>query len=42
MDNIKYTIETLDDINIHEGLTKEQIDSFEKKEKDCLDAFDAI
>jgi hypothetical protein len=42
MDNIKYTIETLDDINIHEGLTKEQIDSFEKKEKDCLDAFKAI
>ena len=42
MDNIKYTIETLDDINIHEGLTKEQIDSFEKKEKDCLDAFEAI
>lgn len=42
METIKYTIETLDDINIHEGLTKEQIDSFEKKEKDCLDAFKAI
>ena len=26
----------------HEGLTKEQITSFEKKEKDCLDAFEAI
>lgn len=42
METIKYTIETLVDINIHEGLTKEQIDSFEKKEKDCLDAFETI
>ena len=42
METIKYTIETLDDINIHEGLTKEQIDSFEKNEKDCLDAFESI
>ena len=42
METIKYTIETLNDINIHEGLTKEQITSFEKKEKDCLDAFEAI
>ena len=42
MENIKYTIETLVDINIYDGLTKEQIDSFEKKEKDCLDAFEAI
>ena len=42
METIKYTIESLADINIHEGLTKEQIDSFEKKEKDCLDAFEAI
>ena len=42
METIKYTIETLDDINIHEGLTKEQIDSFEKNEKDCIDAFESI
>ena len=42
MDNIKYTLENLADINIHDGLTKEQIDSFEKKEKDCLDSFEAI
>lgn len=42
METIKYTIETLDDININEGLTKEQIDSFEKNEKDCLDAFESI
>lgn len=42
METIKYTIETLDDINIHEGLTKEQIDSFEKNEKNCIDAFDSI
>ena len=41
METIKYTIETLVDINIHEGLTKEQITSL-KKEKDCLDAFEAI
>ena len=32
MDNTRYTLETLDDINIHEGLTKEQIGSFENKE----------
>ena len=32
MESIKYTIETLVDINIHDGLTKDQIDSFEKEE----------
>ena len=42
MDNTRYTLETIDDINIHEGLTKDQIASFEEKEKDCLDAFEAI
>jgi len=42
MDNIKYTIETLDDINIHEGVTKDDISYFEIKEKNCLDAFEAI
>ena len=40
METIKYTIETLVDIT-HEGLTKEQI-TLLKKEKDCLDAFEAI
>jgi hypothetical protein len=39
---MKYTIKDIADININEGLTKEQITSFEKKEKDCLDAFEAI
>ena len=32
MDNIKYTLENLADINIHEGLTKKQIASFGNKE----------
>lgn len=31
METIKYTFETLVDINIHEGLINEQIDSFENK-----------
>lgn len=32
MDNTKYTLESLADINFYEGLAKEQIASFEKKE----------
>ena len=42
MEHIKYTIESLADINIHQGVTKDDISYFEIKEKNCLDAFQAI
>tara|TARA_B110000902_G_scaffold221293_1_gene256759 strand:- start:536 stop:1339 length:804 start_codon:yes stop_codon:yes gene_type:complete len=41
-DNKKYTMESIVEINIHEGLMKEQIIDFEKSEKDCKDAFESI
>lgn len=42
MEHIKYTIESLADINIHQGVTKDDISYFEIKEKKCVNAFDAI
>ena len=42
MEHIKYTIESLADINIHQGVTKDDISYFEIKEKNCVNAFDAI
>ena len=33
MEHIKYTIESLADINIHQGVTKDDISYFEIKEK---------
>ena len=38
MEHIKYTIESLADINIHQGVTKDDISYFETKEKNCVDA----
>ena len=42
MEHIKYTIESLADINIHQGVTKDDISYFETKKKNCVDAFEAI